>query len=347
MLGLAIAREDGRNALMALAPAYRLFSTTRAWTHQHARGRLAGVRIGAESGGRSRQAARLGWSKLQTFSKATAEVVTSSGDEAGELFREGSMRMRSLLAVKIGIGVMLLVAQGRAAQAAEIKGLGVVPLKTSLDVLGPQFERATAHKLMINYAGSSDLIRQFAAGETFDVALVWPAMIDRLLKEGKVAAGTRADIARVAIGVAVKKGAPKPDIGTADAFKRTLLNVKSVSHSTEGASGTYFKSLLERLGIVAEMQPKLRPMAGGPLVVGPVARGEVELAVITIPFILVDPGAELVGPLPQELQQYVVYTAGVSAAAKQPDAARALIRHLTSAAAASVIKSNGLEPVTP
>jgi molybdate transport system substrate-binding protein len=250
-------------------------------------------------------------------------------------------------AARLATGVVLLCAPSLGIQAAEIKALSVVPLKTSVDVLGPQFERQTGHKLMISYAGSSDLIRQFDAGEPFDVALIWPAMVDRLLKEGKVAAGTRADIARVAIGVAVKKGAPKPDIGTTDAFKRALLDAKSVSHSTEGASGTYFKSLLERLGIAADMQPKLRPVAGGPLVVGPVARGEVELAVITIPFVVLEPGAELVGPLPDELQQYVVYTAGVAAATKHPEAARALVRHLTSPGATSVIKSNGLDPVTP
>jgi len=250
-------------------------------------------------------------------------------------------------AAKVAVLVAILTAQGHSAEAAEIKILSVVPLKTSLDVLGPQFEGATGHKLALKYDGSSDLIRKFAAGQTFDVALVWPAMIDQLLKEGRAAAGTRADIARVAIGVAVRKGAPKPDISTADSFKRALLNAKSISHSTEGASGTYFKSLLERLGIAAEMQSKLRPVAGGPLVVGPVARGEVEMAVISIPFVMIEPGAELVGPLPDELQQYVVYTGGVSAASAQPDAARALLQHLTSPAAASVLKSSGLDSIAP
>ena len=167
------------------------------------------------------------------------------------------MMTRSLLAIRIGIGAILLAAQGQAIQAAEIKVLGVPALQTSLEVLGPQFERATGHKLNVNYAGSSDLVRRFAAGETFDVALVWPAQIDRLLKEGKLAAGMRAEIARVAIAVAVKKGAPKPNISTTEAFKRTLLNAKSVSHSAEGASGVHLKSVFERLGITAEMQPLL------------------------------------------------------------------------------------------
>jgi molybdate transport system substrate-binding protein len=257
------------------------------------------------------------------------------------------MKTRPLLAIKIGIGAMLLVAHHHATHAAEIKVLGVLALQTSLEVLGPEFERATGHKLNINYGGSSDLVRRFAAGETFDVALVWPAQIDRLLKEGKLTAGTRAEVARVAIAVAVKKGAAKPDIGTTEAFKRALLTAKSVSHSAEGASGVHLKSVFERLGITAEMQPKLRPAPGGPYVVGPVVRGEVELAIITTPYIVIEPDAELVGPLPDELQQYVVYTAGVSTATAQADAAGAFVRHLTSPTAASVLKSQGLDPVAP
>jgi molybdate transport system substrate-binding protein len=266
----------------------------------------------------------------------------------GEPLLENFMKIVSLTwAANLAIGVMLMFTQGITAHAAEIKALGVVPLKTSVDVLAPQFERTTGHKVTISYAGSSDLIKRFAAGETFDAALVWPAMIDRLVKEGKVAAGTRSDVARVAIGVAVKKGAPKPDISTADAVKRTLLNATSVSHSAEGASGVYLQNLLKRLGIAEEMKPKLRPVPGGPLVVGPVARGEVELAVISIPFVFLEPGAELVGPLPGELQEYVVYTAGVSATAGDVGAAGAFVRHLRSPDAAMVLRSQGLDPITP
>ena len=238
----------------------------------------------------------------------------------------------------------MILAQGVA--AAEIKVLSVPPLKTSLDELGPQFERTTGHKLMIKYDVSAALKRQIDAGETFDVALILPAIIDDFLKQGKVAAGTRADIARAAVGVAVKKGAPKPDIKSADAFKRTLLNAKSIAYSAEGASGVYFTGLLERLGIAAEIKPKLKPMGAG-AVVPPVAKGEVEIAVISIPTILAETGADLVGPLPPELQHYVVYTAGAGAAAKEADAAKALIKFLTAPAAMSVMKSKGLEPVAP
>ena len=257
------------------------------------------------------------------------------------------MRNNAFAAVgKVMVGAVLLLVQGHPTQAAEIKVLSVVALKSSLDVLGPQFEQATGHKLAMSYATSSELIRKFDAGETFDAALVWPAMIDRLIKEGKVAAETRAGIARVAIGMAVKKGAPKPDISTVDAFKRTLGNAKTISHSAEGASGVYLKTLFERLGIAAEIQPKLRPMPGGSLVVGPVVRGEVDLAIITTPYIVLEPGADMVGLLPEELQEYVIYTGGVSVAAKQTDAAKALIKHLTSLTAAEVLKSQGLDPAT-
>ena len=238
----------------------------------------------------------------------------------------------------------MLLAQGGA--AGEIRVLSVTPFKTTLDELGPQFELTTGHKLTIKYDVSAGLKRRIEAGEPFDVALILAPIIDDLLKQGKVAAVTRADIARGAIGVAVKRGAAKPDINSAEAFKRTLLNAKSIAYSAEGASGIYFTGLLERLGIVAETKLKLRPMGAG-AVVQPVAKGEVEIAVGSIPTILREPGAELVGRLPPELQYYVVYTGGVAAAAKDAEAAKTFVNFLTAPAAMSVMKSKGLEGVTP
>ena len=161
-----------------------------------------------------------------------------------------------------------------------------------------------------------------------------------------MAAGSRIDIARAAVGVAVKKGSPKPDISSAEALKRTLLAAKSISYSGEGASGIYFKNVLERLGIAAEVSAKLRPLASS-AVVPSVANGETELAVLSPPAILAEPGAELVGILPKELQNYVVYAAGVGAAAKAADAANALLEYLTTPAARSAMKSKGLEPALP
>lgn len=257
------------------------------------------------------------------------------------------MRLNSLAAAaKIGVGIIFLLVQGHAAQTAEVKVLSVLPLKTFLDELGPQFERTTGHKLTIKYDVSASLKRQIDAGETFDVAILLPAIIDDLLKQNKVAAGTRTDVSRAAVGVAVRKGAPKPDVSSAEALKNTLLNAKSIAYSSEGGSGIYFKGLLDRLGIAAETNAKLKPLASS-AVVPSAAKGEVELAVISPPAILADPGVELVGLMPKELQQYVVYTAGVSAAAKEAEAAKALLKHVTTPAAMVVMKSKGLEPIAP
>ncbi|NVN84734.1 MAG: substrate-binding domain-containing protein [Rhodopseudomonas sp.] len=224
--------------------------------------------------------------------------------------------------------------------------MSVLPLKPFLNELGPQFERATGNKLTIKYDVSASLKRQIDAGDTFDVAVLLPALIDDLLKQGKVAVGTRVDVSRAAVAVAVKKGAPKPDIGSTETLKKTLLNAKSIAYSSEGGSGTYFKGLIERLGIAAEVSEKLKPLASS-AVVPSVAKGEVELAVISPPAILADPGVELVGLMPKELQQYVVYTAGVSAAAREAEAAKALLKYLTTPAALIVMKAKGLEPVEP
>ena len=252
------------------------------------------------------------------------------------------MRIGSLFAA-LAVGLTILLAQG--VGAAEIKVLSI-PLKGPLEEIRSEFERTTGHKLLIKYAPSAELRRQIAAGEEFDVVLIFPGQIDDLIKQGKVAAGTRVDIARAGLGVAVKKGAAKPDINSAETFKRTLLNAKSIAYSAEGASGIYFTGLLERLGIVAETKPKLRPMGAG-TVVQPVANGEVEIAVASVPTVLREPGAELVGRLPPELQHYVVYTGGVGSAPKDAEAAKALVKFLTVPAAMSVMNSKGLEPVAP
>ena len=143
--------------------------------------------------------------------------------------------MRSFI-IAAAIATTLLFSQGHA-KSAEIKILSVVPLKTSLDELGPQFERATGHTLIVGYDGSSQLKRRLEAGEAFDIALIYPELIDQLVKQGKLAGGTNTTIASVAIAVAVKKGAPKPDIGTVEAFRRAMLNAKSISHSGDGGSG--------------------------------------------------------------------------------------------------------------
>jgi molybdate transport system substrate-binding protein len=252
------------------------------------------------------------------------------------------MRMSSLAAAA-KIGCLILLMQG-VANAAEIKVISATAFTAATNELRAQFERTTGHKLVMKSVSGPVVKREVDAGETFDVAITQPTAIDDLVKAGKIVDGTRADIARAGVGVGVRAGAAKPDISSVEGFKQALLNAKAVTHSREGASGVYFASLLERLGITEEMKPKLRPMGAGASV-EPVVKGEADLVVVTIPLLLV-PGIDIVGALPAELQNYIGFSAGISAAAKEPEAARALVKFLTSEEAGPLIKAKGMEPLT-
>jgi molybdate transport system substrate-binding protein len=247
------------------------------------------------------------------------------------------------LALAATLGFLMLLAHGVVVKAAEIKVLSTNGVTSVMRELGPEFERATGHKLVIRYDVTTALRNQIQGGETFDVAILTGPVTDELLKQGKLAAGTRADIARSGVGVAIRAGAPKPDISTVEAFKRTMLAAKSVAYTTQGASGIYFASVLQRLGIAEAMKPKAKLQPGG-AVAELVARGEAELAVQQISELISVAGVELVGPFPPELQSITVFSAGVAASAKEPEAARALIQFLTAPAASPVIKAKGMEP---
>jgi molybdate transport system substrate-binding protein len=246
------------------------------------------------------------------------------------------------LAAAAKFGFIVLLAQGVAANAAEVKVMAGAAMPEVIGELGPQFERATGHKIVIQYAAGAILKRQIDAGEAFDLVIIASERVDDLIKQGKIAGDTRADIVRVGIGVAVREGAPKPDISSVDAFKSMLLSVKSFAYAPDGATGEHLAKLLDRLGIAEQVKAKVKPNAPGRLT-QVVAAGEVELAIGATPSLLSAKGVQFVGPLPAELQSWFVNTAGVSATAKQPDAAKALIRHLTTPEAAAVIKAKGME----
>lgn len=214
-----------------------------------------------------------------------------------------------------------------------------------INTLGPQFERDTGHKLVTRFASTSVVKREIDAGETSDLAISVTSGIDDWIKEGKIVAATRVAVAYTGLGVGVRAGAPKPDIGSVEAFRRALLNAKSVAHFAESASAASFKGLLERLGIAEEMKPKLKPMVGGAIYKS-LTSGEVEIVIAVVPGIVAAPGVELVGSFPSELQIYVIFAAGVSTGANEPGAAQALIKFLTSPAAVAVIKAKGMEPGT-
>jgi molybdate transport system substrate-binding protein len=248
--------------------------------------------------------------------------------------------MAGSFAAALAVGIAMLAANS--ATAAEIR-VASIPFKGPLDQIGPHFERAMGHKLMIKYAPSGPLRQQIDAGEPFDVVLIFPNVVDELIKQGKVAPATRVDIARAGLGLAVKKGAAKPDVRSVDAFKRALLAAATIAYAAEGPSGVHLIGLLDRLGIAQDVKPKLKPMGAGSLVVGPVARGEAEIGIVSMPFILAEPGAELAGPLPRELQDYVHYASGIGSAAQDAKAASAFVSYFGQPGATDVLRAHGLE----
>jgi molybdate transport system substrate-binding protein len=226
---------------------------------------------------------------------------------------------------------------------AEIKVLSGNGARAAIRELSSEFERATGHTVMLRFDVNPETKRKIEAGEIFDVAILNPPVIDDLIQQGRIVAETRADIGRAGLGLAVRAGAPKPDIGSVEAFRRALLATKAVAYPGEGASGIYFVGLLDRLGIAAEMKSRLRPMAAEDTV-EVVARGEADMVVVVASRIFDVPGVDPVGHLPAELQAMIGFTAGMATAAKEPEAAQALIRFFTAPAAAATLRSKGVQP---
>jgi molybdate transport system substrate-binding protein len=212
-----------------------------------------------------------------------------------------------------------------------------------LAVLGPDFERRTGYTLTISYDPAQVMLRRIAAGETGDVAILGTAAIDTLAAEGKIDAGTRRTLARCGVGLAVRAGAPKPDVSTVDALKKTLLETPSIIYTSEGASGIHFARVIEELGIADAVRAKAHRQTGG-LVAERLAAGEVELAVQQIPELLAVSGVELVGPLPEPLQTRSVSTAALFTGTRQRTAAQAFIDFLATPDAARIFRQKGHEP---
>ncbi len=251
------------------------------------------------------------------------------------------MRIASMLAVLYGVSWLSVTA----VSSAEIKVLTAGAMKAVVLELTPAFEAATGHKLIIDNDTAGGLAGRIGGGEAFDVAVITPAAIDALIKGARVAPGTRVNLAKVGMGVAIKAGAPIPDISTVDAFKAVLLSAKSVAYidpKAGGSSGIYFDKLIERLGIAEPVRAKAKLMSGG-YVAELVAKGEVEVAIHQISEIVPVSGVTLVGPLPAEVQNTTIYAGGLSATARDVPAAQALLAHLAGAAAGPVLAKKGME----
>jgi molybdate transport system substrate-binding protein len=247
------------------------------------------------------------------------------------------------LCSEVVVALTLLVAQPIAA-AAELQVWTARAGATVLAEIGPKFERATGHQLVVSADLPAPFLKRARAGEPFDILISTAGPIDELIQEGRLVEATRATFARSGIGVEVRQGARKPDISSVDAFKRAVLEAKSIAYLRIG-SGLYLHDLFERMGIAASIKAKVtRPESD--LVSELVAKGEVELGLVVSTQILTTPGVEFVGPLPPEIQHYIAFVGAVSAQSKAPDAARALLRFLASPRALAVIKAQGMEPGT-
>jgi molybdate transport system substrate-binding protein len=214
---------------------------------------------------------------------------------------------------------------------------------TVLAEVGPEFERATGHKINISTGLASQFVNRAHAGAPFDLMITGQPQLDSLIKDGKIAAASRVTLARSGIGVEVRAGAVKPDVSSVEAFKRALLEAKSIAYLKDVGSGVHIHRVIERLGIADAIKSKVTRVESD-IVSELVAKGQVELGMVVITQIMTTPGVELVGPLPPELQSYVTFTAGISTASSTPEAAAALLRFLMSSSATSVIKAQGMEP---
>src|SRR6185295_17796287 len=247
------------------------------------------------------------------------------------------MNMKALVLV-----LSLTLAQASAVQAAEIKVLCSTALKTVMQELVPQFEKATGHKVVVEYGVSAGMQRRVEAGEAFDAIFLTVKQLDALVQAGKIAPGTRTPIARSGMGIAIHAGAARPDIATVDALKRTLLAAKSIAYAKEGAAGVYLIALAKRLGITEQL--KLKPMDSGDAVGEAVGSGAAEFGILPVSEILPVKGAALLGEFPRDVEEYAVSVGGVSATAKQAGAAKELIRFITAPAAVPVMRKKGMEP---
>jgi molybdate transport system substrate-binding protein len=259
-----------------------------------------------------------------------------------------------LVKTRIFVGQALLFAAGllfiiAAADAAEIKVMSSAGFKAAYLELAAEFERATGHKIVNAWGPSMGNTPQavpnrIARGEPVDVVIMVGDALEQLIKDGKVVASSRTDLARAVIAAAVRAGAPKPDVSSVEAFKRALANAKSIAYS-DSASGVYIEKVLyPLLGISEEIKAKSKMIPAEP--VGEVvARGDAELGFQQLSELVPVHGIDIVGPIPAEIQKVTVFSAGMATGAKETEAGAALIKFLSAPAAAEVIRKTGMEPM--
>jgi molybdate transport system substrate-binding protein len=245
------------------------------------------------------------------------------------------------------LAIFCVAVAGGSARAEEIKCLFPLAFRSSLSELVPQFEKSTGNTVTIDYGTIGALTARLKKGEVADVTIVSDQQFNELQKQGTLRADSRIDVAKLGDGAFVRRGAPKPDINSVEAFTHTLLEAKAIAYldpASGAPSGIYMAKLMEHLGIAGQMAPKTRLTTGSALF-DLIVHGEADIGFIQIAELIAEPRVELLGPLPTAIQDYTKYAAGVVAAGKQPDAGKALITFITSPSALAVMKMRGFEPL--
>jgi len=242
----------------------------------------------------------------------------------------------------VGTLVLLAAAPAAPAAAAEITVLAGMGVVSGVRDLAPAFETMTGSKVVVSFEQAAAMNQKINSGAPADVAALQPEQVEAFINQGKIVAGTHTNFAQAGVGVAVKAGAPKPDIGTTEAFKAAMLNAKSIGYSRSG-SGLIAAKVMEKLGIADQLKARTKFIDGMP-VADAVAKGDVELGLQQINVIIPVAGADYVGPLPGDLQETVKFAAGVLAVSKEPEAAKAFLKFIASPEAAPLIRNSGMAP---
>ena len=257
------------------------------------------------------------------------------------------MRIRLAFPAVLAISVVpaFLSTPGAAAQGSAVRVLVSNGMKAAIEELQPQCERAIGHPLALQFNSTLSVKKKIEAGEEFDVTIITVEAVDDLVKDGKIAAGTRAKLVRSELGIGIRAGSAKPDIGTPEALKRTLREARSITYPQDGASRGYIEKMFEGMGIAAEVKPRIILAPGSGPATESVAAGKAAMVITLFSEIVPIQGVEILGPLPGDLHYDIRFAAGASSKTKNPDTATALIRFLAGPKALPIFKAKGLEPL--
>jgi molybdate transport system substrate-binding protein len=273
----------------------------------------------------------------------TGTATSVSGGATGTTCRRSSTARGGLFAF-VRVLALACFAHVANAHAAELRVAAPNAVKESLTEIARRWEQASGHRIVFAWTGSEAITKRVTDGEVFDVVVNAAQNVDRLTGDGRLARGTRTDFARSGVGVAVRAGAPRPDVSSVESLKRALVAADTIAISS-GTSGRYIESLFERMGIAEQVRPKIRQPPSGAQIGELIARGDAEIGFQQVTELLHASGVTFLGPLPAEIQNYTVWSAGQHAAAPQADAARDFLKALVAPESADAIGKTGMEPI--